>query len=141
MKQIGMITVARWMTETLPAGMIAYMEHDGKLFRLREVKCYNGHLRPLFKTPGCRMGGFPYGGDLPLIGAAKYKQSYTPESPVYLTMGGSLVGVALADVIDSVEEVQDRCWALQEGDGFIARAETAEDAEPQAAGGGEMWFG
>lgn len=138
MKQIGTITVARWMAETLPDGIIAYMEHGGKLFRLREVKCYNGHLRPLFETPGCRMGSFPWN-------AVQYKQSYTAESPVFLTTGESLVGVALADVIDSVEEVQDRCWALQEGDGFIARAEIAEDAaqaaEGETVGCGEMWFG
>jgi hypothetical protein len=87
------------------------------------------------------MDGFPYGGDLPFIGASMYKQSYTPESPVYLTTGENLVGVKLADVIDSAEEMQDRCWALQEGKGFITRAETAEDAEPQAAGRGEMWYG
>jgi hypothetical protein len=60
-------------------------------------------------------------------------------------MGENLVGVKLADVIDSAEEMQERCWALQEGDGFIASAETAEDAaqaaKGEAAGCGEMWYG
>jgi hypothetical protein len=139
MKRIGMITVARWMAETLPDGVVAYMEHAGKLFRLSEVKCYNGHLRPLFEAPVRRIGGSPWN-------AVQFKQSYTAASPVYLTMGENLVGVKLADVIDSAEEMQERCWALQEGDGFITRAETAEDAEPQAAEGetagcGEMWYG
>ena len=137
MKQIGVITVARWMTETLPEGMIAYMEHDGKLFRLDRIRCYNGALRPLFDTPGAGVTGFPWS-------AVQYRQSYTPESPVYLTTGRSLVGIALADVIDSVEEMQDRCWALQEGDGFVTHAEPAEAAQTvgaQEVGRGEMWYG
>ena len=137
MKRIGMITVARWMAESLPDDMVAYMEHAGKLFRLDRIRCYNGALRPLFDTPGAGVTGFPWSD-------VQYKQSYTAESSVYLTMGGNLVGVPLADVIDSVEEMQDRCWALQEGDGFVTRAEPAEASQTigaQEAGGGEMWYG
>ena len=137
MKRIGMITVGRWMTEALPDGMIAYMEHKGKLFRLREVQCFNGHLRPLFETPGCCMGAFPYN-------AVQYRQAYTPESPVFLTMGGNLVGTPLADITDSVEEMQDRCWALQEGDGFVTSTEPvgamAQTAPAQDAESGDMWY-
>ena len=133
-----MITVARWMAETLPGGMIAYMEHDGKLFRLDRIRCYSGALYPLFATPGAGVTGFPWN-------PVQLKRVYTPESRVFLTTGENLVGVKLADVIESVEEVQDRCWALQEGDGLIAHAEIAEDttqaAEGETAGCGEMYFG
>lgn len=138
MKRIGMITVARWMAEKLPKGMIAYMEHEGKLFRLRQIRGYNGQLRPLFDTPGVGTSGFPWHD-------VQYTQSYTAESPVYLTTGENLVGAALADVADSVEEMQDRCWALREGEGLAAKAGTVMPATQgealHPAGCGEMWCG
>lgn len=137
MKQIGVITVARWMAETLPEGMLAYMEHAGKLFRLDRIRCYNGALRPLFDTPGAGVTGFPWS-------AVQYKQGYTPESPVYLTMGENLVGVKLADIIDSVEQARPGCWSLR-GGGYIASigeaARTMQAAATQGAGQSEdMWY-
>jgi hypothetical protein len=118
MKRIGMITVARWMAETLPASMLVYMEYKGKLFRLKRICCYNGYINPVFKTPWYRVAEFPYN-------ASQLRQQYTSESPVFLSMGEDLVGMALADVVDFVTEAQGRCWALSEGDGLVATPGTA----------------
>jgi hypothetical protein len=138
MKRIGMITVGRWMAEKLPNTMRAYMEHKGKLFRLKRIRCYNGHIRPIFETPWYRVPGFPYG-------EMQLGQQYTPESPVFLSMGENLVGLALADVIEFVTEAQDRCWALSEGDGLVATSGTAAvraACAPQGVGQSDgAWYG
>ena len=138
MKRIGMITVGRWMTEKLPDTMNAYMELKGKLFRLKRIRCYNGHIRPIFETPWYRVAGLPYG-------EMRLRQQYTTESPVFLSMGENLVGVALADVIDSVAEAQACCWALSEGDGLITTSGTAavrSACTPQGVGQSEeTWYG
>lgn len=138
MKRIGMITVGRWMAETLPNGMSAYMEYKGKLFRLKRIRCYNGYINPVFKTPWYRVAGFPYN-------AVQLGQQYTTESPVFLSMGENLVGVALDNIVDFVTEAQGRCWALSEGDGLVATSGTAAvraACAPQGVGqSGDAWYG
>jgi hypothetical protein len=104
-KQIGVITVARWTAESLPDDMVAYMVSEGKLYHLKSVQSSNGLLKPLLEAP-FRLHASSEWGAVP--------ESYSLESPVFLTTRTDLTGVALESVAESVEECQVGCWALRD---------------------------
>lgn len=101
-----MVTVARWMTELLPRGMDTYMVKGGKLFRLKRIRCYNGSVRPVLECLKGRLAGEFTG-----------EGGYTLESPVFLSAGEDLVGVAVTDIANSVEVAGTNCWALRSAPG------------------------
>lgn len=135
-RNLGVTTVARWMTEQLPKGIDAYMACSGKLFRLKRLEVTNRSIRPVLEsTTG-------------LIGSEFTTEGVcTLESPVYLSREGSrernLVGANAADVAAAAEVVGSNCWALRstpEGDEVSPSPERETTASTSVATS-DRWYG
>lgn len=116
-ERFGATTVARWMTEPLPKDVTAYMESQGRLFRLRRVRGYNGSIQPMLAVINC--SGLSSPG----------QDKYTLNSTVFLSLGVDLAGVAMEDIVDAVAPACSDCWALQ--DENVRRASLDEHRAPQ----------
>lgn len=105
MKRFGVTTVARWMTEPLPKGVKAYMENNSRLYHLERIRSYNGDIQPILTTK---------------FGIRKFtwskENTYTLGSPVFLSLGVDLTGLAVEEILDAVALVCSDCWALRDDD-------------------------
>ena len=80
MRQVGVTTVQRWLSEPLREGIRAYMQSRGRLYEVRTVTGCAGLMSAwLLKPLGLRL---PFTGEGP----------YTLQSPVYLYWGEEDLG-------------------------------------------------
>ena len=87
MRQVGVTTVQRWLSEPLREGIRAYMQSGEKLYEVRTVTGCAGVMGASLLDPLCR--GLPFAGDGP----------YTLQSPVYLYWGKEDLGGLEVDSI------------------------------------------
>lgn len=104
MERIGITNVARWMIDQLPKGVEAYMDNQGKLYRLKRIRSYSGKTRPVFATLFTGHVGGEFTG---------MEDCYSLSSLVFLSTDTNLAGTPTADVTNAVEPVNSDCWALQ----------------------------
>jgi len=50
MQHFGVTTINHWLSEKLPPGVTAYVEHTGRLFELLRVVATNGKLIPEIRS-------------------------------------------------------------------------------------------
>lgn len=102
MKRFGATTVVRWMAEPLPKGVRAYMASKGRLYRLKQIRSYNGFIQAVFA--GVAGGKFIS------------RSVYALDSIVFLSLDVDLTGLAVEEILDAVALVCSDCWALRDDD-------------------------
>lgn len=78
MRQVGVTTIARWLTAPLREGVRAYVQSDGSLYRLGSITGDAGRLSVAIWMPYKRNAPLNY---------CKGQDNYTLQSPVYLYWG------------------------------------------------------
>ena len=103
MKRYGATTIARWLTEELPEGVLAYIENRGTLHELVGLEAINGHLTPRVKVQRVRGSG----GTFTVLCDARL----TMGTLVILSLNENLACVTLGGCF--VANLLGRCWKFR----------------------------